>query len=132
MKKTMQFRKDEDGVVAVEFVLIFPLLFAVLCLMVDLAFIFNSRAEVLRVIQDANRNVSIGRLQDTDSAQTYIEQTLAYMTPNAVAQASIVAGVVTTVVTYPASDVMVSGLFTKLLSIDLTKGAQHRVEDWEA
>lgn len=131
-KKARVFFGKQDGSATVETVLMFPLLMAIVALTVDLASVFNSRAEVLRVIQDANRNVSIGRIKDVASAEAYVEGFTSHLAPNAKAHADITAGVITTSVVFPASDVMMTGMFSSILSVDMTLSAQHLIEDWEA
>lgn len=131
MSLLKKFLRDDTGSATVETVMMLPLLLAVLSLTVDLSLIFNSRAEVLRVIQDANRNVSIGRINDISTAEAYVESNIEHLAPNAHANATITAGVINTTVTLPASDLMMTGIFTSILDITMTLTAQHMIEDWE-
>lgn len=127
----MEFLRRTDGSATIEAVIILPFFLAVFTLVLELSLVLNSRAEVLRVVQDANRNLSIGRLSDSASAESYVEEMLAHFTPNADATSEIVAGVVTTSVKYPARDVMLTGLFETLVTAEMTISAQHLIENWE-
>ncbi|MDF0603865.1 pilus assembly protein [Psychromarinibacter sp. C21-152] len=127
-----RFFREDQGTATIETVLMLPLLIAILSLTVDLSLIFNSRAEVLRIMQDTNRNVSIGRIEDAQTAESYVKTKISHLAPNAMAQATITAGVINTTVWIPASDLMMTGFFDSILRITLTLSAQHMIEDWEA
>lgn len=131
MKRLLRAWRDERGTATIETVLMLPLVLAFLALCVDLALIFNSRAEVLRVIQEANREMSIGRIGDTGSAEAYVTDNIDHLTDSANATSEVAAGVITTTVTMPASDLMMTGVFTKLLGVQLTLSAQQIIENQE-
>lgn len=124
--------REESGSATVETALMLPLLLAFLSLTVDLALVFNSRAEVMRVMQEANRSVAVGRLNTTAAAEDYVETNIDHLTANAEASSTVTAGVITTTVRMPASDLMMTGLFTSILNVELTVSAQQITENWEA
>ena len=123
-----KFARDSKGSATVETVLWLPLFFLAFGLMTDVAMIFNGHSQVMRVVQDANRNRSVGRLEADAQVVEYVVQSLSAIAPNASATSSITAGVVTTVVTVPATDLEVLGLFTALNELNLTITSQQYVE----
>jgi hypothetical protein len=123
-----RFRSETKGSATVEAVLWLPLFFAIFGLMTNVAMIFNGHSRVMRVVQDANRNLSIGRLETENDTEEYIITALSSLSPNAVADTQIVAGVVTTDVTVPASDLVILNVFQSLSAVDLHITSQHLIE----
>ena len=131
--KTIDFRGREDGTATVEAVLWFPIFIAVFGLMVDSAMIFHGQAKVLRVVQDANRNLSIGRFDTDAEVEAYINAELAIIgvTPTRTeAISDLVAGTVSTLVLVPASELQLLGYFSALTNLEIPVTAQHMREDW--
>lgn len=126
-----RFVNREDGTATVEAVLWFPIFIAVFGLMVDSAMIFHGQAKVLRVIQDGNRNFSIGRLTTEAETETYIEGVLADLNITATAQTTETAGVAYTVVTVQAAQLQILGYFSALTNLEIKVGAEHMIENWE-
>ena len=58
-----RFAPDTSGNATVEFVIWLPMVLLAFGLTVDVSMIFHSQSQVLRIVQDANRNASIGRLR---------------------------------------------------------------------
>ena len=130
--KFIRRMKSEDGGATVEAVIWLPIFFFVLFLMVDVAMIFVGQSEALRVVQDANRNMSIGRFRTVAETEAYVEQQLARLSPSVAAVSVVNAGIVTTTVTMPAGDLQMSGFFTAVINANLSVSADHIVENWEA
>ena len=131
-RRLAAFRHREDGTATVEAVLWFPIFIAVFGLMVDASLVFHGQAKVLRIIQDGNRNLSIGRLTTTTEAETYIEDVLAQLNITADASSSITAGVVTTTVSVHTGQLQVLGFFTSISNLTIDVSADHMIENWEA
>ena len=131
LQSLARFLKRDDGTATVETVLWFPLFIAVFGLMLDMAMIFHGQAKVLRIVQDGNREYSIGRLTTPDAAETYIENTLALMDIQATATTTEVAGVAHTLVRVPANQLQVLGYFSAFSGLQLSIPAEHMIENWE-
>ncbi len=128
-----RFLRRDDGTATVEAVLWFPIFIAVFGLMVDAAMIFHGQSKVLRVVQDANRNLSIGRLDTDAEVEAYINAQLALVgvTPSRTeAQSDLTAGTVSTLVVVPAREFQLLGYFTVFNSLEVPVAAQHMREDW--
>ena len=118
----------EEGTASVEAVLWLPLFFLTLGIITDVTMIFHGYTQALRVMQDANRSLSVGRLETTAAAETFIEAALAPLSAAASATSTTVDGIVTTVVTLPAADLQILGVLSQFNTLTLTLRAQHMVE----
>jgi len=129
-KRILGLLRDESGTATVESVLWLPVFIAFFCIIADASFIFFGQNRAYRIVQDANRNLSVGRLVDSIEVETAVTASLADFAPNSVVQSSIdpVSGVVTTVVALQASDLVATGLITAFLESTITVGSSHFVE----
>lgn len=127
------FLRREDGTATVEAVLWFPIFIAVFGLMVDSSIIFNGQTKVLRVVQDANRRLSINSLKSDAQVEAYITAELAVygITPSTVdAQTDATTHVVSTVVVVPASQLQLLGYFSVLTNLQIPVTSQHMLENY--
>ncbi|MBS8226661.1 TadE/TadG family type IV pilus assembly protein [Vannielia litorea] len=128
LRKLATFAKTEDGSATVEATLWVPAMIGLICLAADASFIFFGQNQAYRVVQDANRSLSIGRLSSSDEVETYITTQLASLSPNAVVQSSVTQGMVNSYVRIPSSDLAATGLINSLLTTTITVGSRHFVE----
>ena len=77
-----RFVKDDSGSTTVEAVLWMPFFMGLLALIVDASMLFNSQAQMLRFIQDANRAFSTGQLETTDQVGEILQARLAPLSPS--------------------------------------------------
>lgn len=122
------FRRTESGGLTVEFVLWLPMMVALLALVADVSMIFYQQSYAVRVVQDANRALSLGRIKDVDELQTMVASTLSYMSPNIDVKSAVVDGVISTSAAMPASDLDAVGWFTALSKVQVTVQSQHLME----
>lgn len=101
---------------------------ALLCLAADASFIFFGQNQAYRIVQDANRSLSTGRLHSAQEVEDYIKSNLSSLAPNAVVQSTISQGMVSSKVEIPSSDLVVTGLIDTLLNTTITVGSRHFVE----
>lgn len=123
------FRHAEEGTASVEGVLWVPIFFVIFALMVDTSFIFNGQSHVLRVVQDANRHMSIRRFTTDLEVEAYITDRLAAqkITPKSVDTKSS-NGVVVTTVIVPARQFQMLGLFSSLMNLEVDVSHAHILE----
>ena len=81
--------QDEDGAASIETVILMPLFLVVLAAIVDATMIFYGQAQVLRVVQDANRSLSIGRMTSVAEAEDFVATALADMGPALVVSSAV-------------------------------------------
>lgn len=123
-----RFVKSEDGSFTIEAVLWMPVFVVLLCIIADASMIFGRKAEVLRIIQDANRSMSIGKFRDVQTAMDYISVRIDGISPNALVETTVTAGVVRTVVKMPASDLTSDVPIGILDSLTVQVAAEHLLE----
>lgn len=128
-----RFRRSEDGASTVETVLWVPVFVAFFALLFDVAMVFSGQAATLRVIQEANRDYSVGQITTLAATKTRIETNLAKINikPTAV-EPKQKAGVISTRVEIPVAELGSLGWFAafKELKIDVT--AEQTVENMES
>ena len=125
------FLRRNDGAATVETVLWFPFLMAVFGLMIDVAMVFHGQAKVLNVVQEGNREFSIGRITTTDATETYIEGRLSQLNISGTASTSTLAGVAYTVVDVPVNQLQILGYFSVFSSLEIQVYTEHMIENWE-
>ncbi len=123
-----RFAKSEDGSATVESLFWFPLFMFILVLVADVSFIFFGKAQALRVIQDGNRALSVGRFNDTESTQDFIAVALQPFSENVVVTTTVQDGVVTSTAKIPTTDLMAVGSIPGINNIDVVVTAQHFLE----
>lgn len=110
-----------------------PFFMGLLALIVDASMLFNSQAQMLRFIQDANRAFSTGQLETTDQVGEILQARLAPLSQRVTVDSlvdttTVASGIVRTTASIPAADLNSIGLITALMNFDLSVTAQHYVE----
>ena len=105
-----------------------PLFVAFFALVADASFLFFGQNRAYRIVQEANRMLSVGRLGSEDEVEAYVLTRLSNLAPGATVIAQIAQGTVTTNLTIPADNMIAVGLFTALTNLDITVGASHLIE----
>ncbi len=128
-----RFVKDESGSTTVEAVLWMPFFMGLLALIVDASMLFNSQAQMLRFVQDANRAFSTGQLETTDQVGEILQARLAPLSERVTVDSlvdttTVPSGIIRTTTSIPAADLNSIGLITALMTFDLSVTAQHYVE----
>ena len=120
----------EDGAVTIEALFWVVAIVFVFGLVVDASSLFYTQSNVLRTVQDANRNMSIGRFRTAEEAKAYVETVLDPVSPNATATVTVAGSIVTTRVTVPAGDLQLIGILAPLSGIPITVQGRHYIEDY--
>jgi Flp pilus assembly protein TadG len=123
-----RFFRKEDGSATLESVLWLPVFIAFLTLAADASFIFFGQNQAYRIVQNANRSLSVGRLLSEDEVVDYLSAELSNLAPNAQVTASIEDGTITSIARIPASDLTATRMFTAFLDVNITVGARQFVE----
>ncbi|MDU8913150.1 TadE/TadG family type IV pilus assembly protein [Aestuariicoccus sp. MJ-SS9] len=127
-RRVKTFLKDQDGSHTVEAVIWLPIFFVVIALLVNISIIFNRQAEVIRIVQDANRSYSTGYLKSTNEVQNAISAAIGGLTSNAIVTSQEAGGIITTRVDIPTGDLMPFGIFAALNSKTVTLSSQQYAE----
>lgn len=141
LRAVRRFGEKDDGTASVEALFWIPAFLAVFALMVDASFIYLNEARILRVVQDANRNLSNTRYDTGTEVEDYIKARLKSLniTPKSVTALvdTDISGtrnnaVITTVVV-EAKTLQMVGLFGALFNSDLEVVGIHIAEtaEWD-
>ncbi|MGQ0610217.1 MAG: TadE/TadG family type IV pilus assembly protein [Paracoccaceae bacterium] len=122
------FCRGESGMASVEAVIWMPVFILLIAVVADTSAIFGRQAEALRVVQDANRSLSLGRFLTIEETETYIQSNIASISPNATVDTVIVAGIITTTVVLPISDIGITGLVDAFDQLSVTISADFMSE----
>lgn len=128
LRGAVDFARREEGSASVEFVLWLPMMVGLLALITDVSLLFYQQSYAVRVVQDANRALSLGRIASASEVQTQVNSTLVGMSPNVQVYATLADGIITTEALMPASDLDAVGWFTALSDVLVVVRAQHLVE----
>ena len=124
------FRQQENGSATAEFVIWLPVVALVFALVADTAMIFGGQAQVLRVVQDANRAMSIGRVREVEDAQNMILAGIRSIAPRATVSTTYDpdTGLISSLVLIPVTDLTATGLVDSFADFNVAVYAQHLAE----
>jgi Flp pilus assembly protein TadG len=105
-QKLLGFFRDESGSFAVEAVIWTPIFVFILAIMINVSTVFFNESQMLRVVQDANRAYSLGRLEDELATEDYIKAQLAYLSSAFTVETTKNASVISTTVSVNATELM--------------------------
>lgn len=111
-----------------EFVLWLPVIALLFGLVTDTAMIFGGQAQVLRVVQDANRAMSIGRVRRVEDTQNMILVGIAGVAPNATVETTVSGGLISSTVLIPVTDLTATGVVGSFADFKVAVFAQHLAE----
>lgn len=118
----------DEGSATVESVLWIPVFAFLLFLMADAAIIFGSEARILRVVQDANRSLSVGRFRSIEETEDFILTQIGGLTENATVETTVTNGLIVSRVQLPASDLSASQMIPAFAGLQLSIVAEHLSE----
>lgn len=128
-----RFSREDSGSATVEAVLWIPVFVMFMVLAVDASFLFFGQNKAHRIVQDVNRQYSVGWHADATEVRDAILARLSVMAPSATAgDISVttgVGGVITTTVSLDASDLVAVGSFTSLMDATVFVTSTHMVEN---
>ncbi|WP_370160665.1 TadE/TadG family type IV pilus assembly protein [Limimaricola soesokkakensis] len=101
-------KNDDGGSATVEFVLWVPVAVFLLLLTVDAGQIFLKQAQATRMVQDANRALSVGKLRTTTATEALIKNNLAGFSSAVSTQTSVTAGIISTTTRIPLRDLAIT------------------------
>jgi Flp pilus assembly protein TadG len=122
------FRRETDGNATIEAVLWLPLFVVFLVMIADVSFVFHRQSQIMNIVQDGNRALSVGRIANEEDLVTFVEGRLAGLTTAATVTTSIDTGVVTTNVLVPVDDLVAVGTFAFLSNYNIGVSSQQFIE----
>lgn len=128
LRPMRRFLDREDGSATIETVIWIPIFVWFLAFAVNTSMIFFEKNQAYRVVQDANRILSIGSFQTAQQVQDFIRSSISHITPEASVTTTISDGVVTSDVSYQVADLFLPGLIEEQLDFRIHIRAAHFVE----
>lgn len=123
-----RFVRKEDGAATIEAVLWLPFFLMLFGLLADVSMIFYNQSRLLRIVQDANRNMSIGRLADSNATMNFVVTQGGIVSPHVTSTSSVTAGLITTTATVPIEDLDLFGVASVFHNVNMTVRAEHLME----
>lgn len=122
------FGSRQSGAVTVEAALWLPFFLLFTFGIGQLGLIFYGQARMLEVAQDANRSLSVGEFLSEQEAEDWIEASLARLSPDARAEATVNGRIITTSVRAPARQLGGVIIFAPLTGFEVEVVAQQVME----
>ncbi|MBC2833998.1 TadE/TadG family type IV pilus assembly protein [Paragemmobacter straminiformis] len=113
------FLRDDKGSFTIEALFWLPIFVVVLSMCADTALIYAKQSQVLRVVQDANRQFAVGKFADGPATVAYILGVVRATSPNATATSVLDNGIITTTVTMPARDLVATGVIPMMRTMNV-------------
>jgi Flp pilus assembly protein TadG len=123
------FTRDDDGAATIEAVLWIPFFLTLFMALADISMIFNGQSRLQRIVQDANRNLSIGRLRTEADTEAFILSRAQPIAPHATAHTTVTAGLITSSLSVPIEDLDVVGVVAAFRGSSLTVRSDHLMEN---
>ena len=120
--------RSESGAATVEAVLWMPVFIVFFGLLTDTSLIFGREAQILRIVQTANRSLAVGRFQTSAQAQAYIHDQVRVFSANSNVVVVVNQGIISSSVSLPATDLTVTGLFQAFSGLTISVGASQMLE----
>ncbi|MFZ5710500.1 MAG: TadE/TadG family type IV pilus assembly protein [Pseudomonadota bacterium] len=111
----------------VEAVLWLPFFVLMIAFATDVSLVFHANSRILRVAQDVNRAISVGRITSTADAQAAIVKMLPNY-KNVSAKVDVTNGIITADVSVPVSSVVAIGTVSKIMSMNINVRSQQYAE----
>lgn len=123
-----RFARKDDGAATIEAVLWIPFFIMLFLLIADVSMIFHGQSKLLRIAQDANRNMSVGRLTTTTDVVSFVKAQVGTFSSDPQATTTVAAGLITTTVSVPMTDLDLFGVSGIFRGVRMTVRAQHLME----
>lgn len=123
-----KFRRDERGSATIEAVLWLPFFVIFFVMIADVSLVFFRQTDVLRVVQDGNRALSVGRLGSASEVETFVKDRISPLTNAAQVTTTVDNGVIDTRALVPVEDLVAVGMFNFLSGYYVAVESSHYVE----
>lgn len=123
-----KFRRDERGSATIEAVLWLPFFVIFFVMIADVSLVFFRQTDVLRVVQDGNRALSVGRLGSASEVETFVKDRISPLTNAAQVTTTVDNGVIDTRALVPVEDLVAVGMFNFLSGYYVAVDSSHYVE----
>ncbi len=124
------FWRNENGSGTIEMLLWMPAFVFMFVMISDASFIFYGKSQTMRILQDANRALSVGAIESEIEVENRVLEQMQLMGHTGVVDAVInsTTGVVTTTVKIPANELTAVGSIPGLSNFDVAIISSHFLE----
>lgn len=119
-RRVTSFVVNERGTATVEAVLWLPLFLFLMAFAADATMAFYSHSQVMKVLQDVNRSMSVGRIANSTDAEAKIRELLPSFAENMVVRVSETDGIIESIAQVPLSDIIVTGAVPGWMDMNIT------------
>lgn len=125
-----KFLNREDGSVTIEAVLWLPMFMLFFVMIADVSLIFNGQSRLQRLVQDANRYYSVGRLTSDAETEAFLQAATANMSSDVEVETTYDndLNLIVTVLSVPAKDLEAVGLISAFFDMRVTVWSTHMKE----
>lgn len=120
-----RFARNEGASATIESVLWLPVFVAFLGIVADGSVILSNRTMALKLVQDANRSLAVGRFTSTAQTEQFVLNNIRPTSPSATVTTTVNAGIITTRLAMPASEIDAVGIFGLLTGFTVGVRASH-------
>ena len=124
-----RFKADESGAATIEAVIWIPFFFFIMAMVLDASMMFNAQSRALRIVQDTNRALAVGRIATVADAETLLRTRIATISPSATVDAIIAGDLVTSSVRMPFGDLIMFNVFDSFGDFAISAQSQQLLED---
>lgn len=119
----LSFARCKSGAATIEAVLWMPVFIVFFGLLTDTSTIFGREAQILQIVQNANRSLAVGHFQTTAEAKIYIQNQVEVFSLHSTVAVVINKGIISSSVSLPAADLAATGLLNAFSGITLVIAA---------
>ena len=105
-----RFQTEEDGGTTIEAVLWIPLFLLLFVILADASLLFMNQARIKRIMQDGNRQMAVGTIEDCDAMTIWLENNVRPLAPTATAICTEDAAFSTTTISASAEELDLTGV----------------------
>ena len=126
--RPLRWMRGQDGSVSVEAALWLPIFMGLILVITNTSLVFYGQSQAMRVVQDANRAFSTGRLATEADVQAFIVERLAPLTAEPIVETVVHQGVIYTTAQLPVEDLAHIGTLNMFSGYHVNVASQFFVE----
>ena len=123
-----RFVRSERGSSSVEAAIWMPIYMGLILVIANTSLVFYGQSQAMRVVQDGNRALSVGRLTSEDETEAFIAERLSHLTDSPIVETILNEGIVYTTVQIPVEDLAHIGNLNMFSEYSVSVASQMFVE----
>ena len=123
-----RFVQSEKGSSSVEAAIWMPIYMGLILVIANTSLVFYGQSQAMRIVQDGNRALSVGRLTTEDETEAFIVERLSHLTDSPIVETILNEGIVYTTVQIPVEDLAHIGNLNMFSDYSVSVASQMFVE----